>query len=386
MLAVVLFIFLLIILSINSAKWFVDDGKKITGIEAIKKAKEEKSKYNSVITEKVVANIITQYKDISNNSIDGSLTKKQSIIIQPIDELVHLIDASFGEFHSFNYYKCGTLLTSQSHMFYENRINMLIEWINTNPEAQVYSKNERKFIVDSAVNLKTPFKYSYMDGWKTVIQNISYIIFILFFILIIIVVPVFSSEYQSGMDTILFSTLYGKTKVGYAKVISVYIISTLIYWLTVLFYSITVLLVYGFDGWECLIQTNYVFWKSYYQLTNLQLFMTILGLGYLGSLLLVSLTMVISAKVKSMFQTVVPSFLILIVPMILSSSNRFWENILNLFPHNISYGAMMFQLFNLYDLGGKVFSQVHMFLIVYIPMLIIMPWIALYFYRNHRVN
>lgn len=359
-----------IIVCINLAEWFFENEEDVTGIKAIKIAKEERSKYNGVMTEEFLASVIEKSKT------------DKFVQLQPVEDITYLLSCSFSPLNDFDYYKCSSLSASQSKQFYRNRIDMIKDWVKNNNEAKFYSEKEKEFLVKSAETLKTPFTYSYMDGWIMIIRHIEDVFLYLFSSLIVIAVPVFVREYQSGMDSILFTTLYGKTKVGRAKVVSVYIVSTIIYWVTVITYTISVLMVYGFDGANSYIQTH--IWASYYHLTNLQAYMIKLILGYLTSLVLVNITMLVSSKAKNKFQTVIIPFIILFIPIAIRPKNRILKNIINLFPHNLLdlLEGFRFKYFNLYDIGGHVFTQVQMFFIVYIPIIIITPIIALMFYRR----
>jgi ABC-type transport system involved in multi-copper enzyme maturation permease subunit len=378
-----------ILYSIHYPSWDIDDNTTIHGIKAIKMSKQEKSKNNAIITEEVVSRIINEYKDISNNSIDGTLSAEGWLKIQYIDDLVVLIDNSFGSFHDFNYYLCGQLSTSQSNQFYQNRIKQIKEWANSDEnDALRYTQEQKEYFIRSAETLETPFTYSYMEGWKEVFNGGALVLFCVMLILCIIIAPVFCNEYQSGMDNILMSSQFGKTKVAYAKVLASYIITTVVYWSTVLLYNLSVLLVYGTDGASCIIQTNRGFWKSFYHLTNIQALGVSLGLAYLGSLLMVSLTMLISSKAKTSFEAIIIPFVVLIIPLMINTKYmpKIVEDIMNLFPNNTADSASIFREYNVYQFGDKVFSQCQMILVVYLACILILLPITLRCYRKHKIN
>ncbi|PXV91557.1 ABC-2 family transporter [Lachnotalea glycerini] len=378
-----------ILYTIHYPSWDIDDNTTIHGIKAIKMAKQEKSKNNAIITEDVVSSIINEYKVISNNSIDGTLSAEGWLKIQYIDDLVVLVDNSYGSFHDFNYYLCGQLSTSQSNQFYQNRIKQIKEWANSDEnDALRYTEKEREYFIHSAETLETPFAYSYMDGWKEIFNGGALVLFCVMLVLCIIIAPVFCNEYQSGMDNILMSSQYGRSKVAYAKVFSSYIITTVVYWSSVLLYNLSVLLVYGTDGANCIIQTNRGFWKSFYHLTNIQALGVSLGLAYLGSLLMVSLTMFISSKAKTTFEAIIIPFVVLLIPPMINTRYmpKIVIDILNLLPNNTADSTSIFQEYNVYQIGEKVFSQCQMILIVYLICIIILLPIMLHSYRKHKIN
>lgn len=373
--------------SINRATWLLEDGTEISGNKAIKKAKEEENKYKGIITKDVISQVIEQYKSISNNSKDGSLPEDGWQKIENISDLVALIGASYSSFRDFDFTLCGRLSTNESNKFYQNRIKQIKDWLNTDDTIN-YTEKEKKYFIKSAETLSTPFTYSYMDGWEVVMTDIVIILPFVIIILCIIVASVFYKEYQSGMDSILFSSQYGKDKVAKAKVISVYLLSTIIYWSATLLFSLIVLLVYGFDGANCSIQVCRQLFRSFYHLTNVQAFWGILGLGYIGTLLMVSLTMFISAMSKTILKIVTIPFALLFIPYMIdfSKMSQGVYNIANLLPHNTIQGLTIFKLYNVYQIGGLVISQYEMILLVYFILIIIFPFITIYSYRKHKIS
>lgn len=374
--------------SINSVEWTQESGKKIKGTEAIKIIRGEERKLAGEITEEKVADVIRAYQVISNNSKDGSLDEDGWIKIQYLDSIVTLVDASYGKYNDFNYYLIGTLDPDESDKFYSNRVNQLESWIKDDQLANRYTENEKEFLLKSANTLETPFFFEYMGGWDTVISDISLLLYAIMIILCILMAPVFCGEYQSNMDVILHTCQYGKSKVARSKIISSFIICTVTYWINVLIYSIITFSVFGTEGAHSQIQVNTLCWKSLYHVTNMQAYMIILVIGYVGSLLMASLTLIVSAFSKSLLQTIIIPFVLLLLPQMIDSSNfsPIVSDIFCLLPSNTAKGMELFQTYVLYDVGGKVFTQIEAFLIVYTIFIAVMIPFTLKFYRQHKIQ
>ncbi|WP_244325044.1 hypothetical protein [Sporofaciens musculi] len=60
-------------------------------------------------------------------------------------------------------------------------------------------------------------RIGYVDGWLTTSQNMVKIFFILSLVIAIMTAPVFCGEY-GGVDNIILTSRYGRTKCGAAKV------------------------------------------------------------------------------------------------------------------------------------------------------------------------
>ena len=91
--------------------------------------------------------------------------------------------------------------------------------------------------------------------------------------------------------------------------------------------------------------------------------------GYAGSLFILSLAMLVSAKTRSAVFAVTVPFIVLFVPSFLSSVNALSE-ILGLLPDQllqISYASI-----NLYEAGGKVTGAVPILFVLYLSLYAVM--------------
>lgn len=62
-------------------------------------------------------------------------------------------------------------------------------------------------------------KIGYTDGWLSTSQNMVKIFIVLSLAIVIMIAPVFSGEYE-GVDNIILTSKYGKTKCTTAKIVS----------------------------------------------------------------------------------------------------------------------------------------------------------------------
>lgn len=182
---------------------------------------------------------------------------------------------------------------------------------------------------------------------------------------------IFSSEFTLKADSIYFASQYGRNRGVQAKIAAGFILQSGIYWITILLYTGILLLILGAEGGSCAIQSGMDGWKSFYNITYFQEYLfTVLG-GYIGSLFILSLAMLVSAKTRSAVLAVTIPFIVLFVPSFLSSVNPL-SGILGLLPDQLLQISYAIGSFNLYELGGKVTGAVPILFVLYLSLYAVM--------------
>ena len=93
-------------------------------------------------------------------------------------------------------------------------------------------------------------KIGYINGWLNTSQNMVKVFIVLSLIIILLIAPVFSGEY-SGVDNIILTSRYGKTKCAAAKVTASLLASIFIILFVSAFNLIVAFAVYGKEGLDC---------------------------------------------------------------------------------------------------------------------------------------
>lgn len=396
--AIVSFIFLAIwligsiVFVINSTTWADEKSTQIiNGFDAIKSARQSKSQWNGLLTEDIIAKVINLNSSINNNkeyqNIDGGLSNSGYVQTQPYSDIRSIINNSYCDFSTYDYYMIDSLVADDSSVFYSNRINSIKSWLEDNQEASRLSEREKEFIIESAMSLKTPFYYSYMDGWNNVLNYITMILMVVILVVCIILAPIFSGEYQTGSDSIILSSKYGRSKVIKAKILSAYIITTIIYLICTILFCGIILFIYGIDGYNCPIQINDYNWKSFYHLTNIEAMAVILVIGYVGCLLMTSITIFISSILKTSFAAIIVSFLAIILPQMINTSNFpvYIQKIFTLLPHQTTLGLVQLSYYDLFIIGNNVVTPIQLKTFLYLIVAGILLPFTIKGFKNHQV-
>lgn len=107
--------------------------------------------------------------------------------------------------------------------------------------------------------------------------------------------------------------------------------------------------------------------------------------GYAGSLFILSLAMLVSAKTRSAVFAVTVPFIVLFVPSFLSSVNALSE-ILGLLPNQLLQISYAIGAFNLYEPGGKVTGAIPILFVPYLSLYAVMLPGTYWVYRKAEVK
>lgn len=375
-------------LAIGNVTYVDRNGEKTSGFVAAQSLKKEKNQWAGYITEDVLTKVIEENTLINNSeeylSNDVKENEKAYSKKQGFSDIREMINRAFCSFQEYNYYRADSVTKQEVSSFYDRRTAILNEWLNAEEQENYYSDNEKQFLIEQYEKLETPFYYEYADGWEALLEYAPSIIMLLLLIVGFLVSGIFADEIQLKADSIFFSTKLGRNKAVAAKIGAGLIVITSIYWITMLLYSGIVLTILGYGGANCVIQSGFANWKSFYNITYLQDYLlTVLG-GYLGNLFILTLSMLVSAKTRSKTLAVTVPFILLFIPSFLNGISILSE-VLGLLPDQLLQICTVIKMFNLYEIGGKIVGSVRILFTIYPILLFVLLPVIYQIYRKHQV-
>ena len=168
------------------------------------------------------------------------------------------------------------------------------------------------------VELEKPFQLYYGIS-RDAFDYVEWYIFILSILCIAIAAPVFAGEYQTGSDSILRCTKYGRAKLAITKILASGSIFVVVFAFGMTIHLLISDLAFGMD---CL-KSSFQMLFSIINLPNLNLgqLQVILALtGLLSMLASVSFTLFLSAKCKDSLTVLLVSLVILLLPTFVYSA------------------------------------------------------------------
>lgn len=376
-------------LTVKSVEYVDEQGVSKSGIAAARRLREDKNKWAGEITEDVLIEVLQKNREINASkeyqSTDYRENDKAYARKQGFSDIRDMINHAFTAFREYDYYRVDSVTDEEVGSFYERRIAGLNDWLYSEEAKDIYSEEEKEFLLTKYQELKTPFYYEYADGWKAFSEYAPTLIMLTVLILGFPVSGIFANEFQLKADAIFFSAKLGRNKAVLSKIGAGILMITGIYWVMVLLYSAVVFAILGTDGAGCAIQTGLGGWKSFYHITYLQEYLLIIFGGYLGSLFMLTLAMFLSASTRSAILAVTVPFVLLFIPSFLNDISAL-SKVLGLLPDQLLQMGQAAAFFNLYHPGGKVTGALPIIMTLYPILFAAMLPVLYHVYRKTQIQ
>ena len=332
---------------------------------------------------------VDEYKKISEEYPirpgDDSANLLHDSRVQGFSEIKDMINMGFCEFRDFNYYRIDSLSKEEVGQIYENRGKSLEKWLNSEDADGLFDENEKAFLIEQYREMKAPLYYEDYDGWKSALSYAQTIIMLIMLVSAFLVSGIFSNEFSWKSDSIFFSTKYGRDRGTRAKIMAGFIVVSVIYFIVISLYSLVVLGCLGSQGGNVMIQTGFWHWKSFYNITYMQLYLLTVVAGYIGTVFCLFLSMLVSAKTHTAVVAVTIPFAILFLPLFVSNFD-FLSGILGVFPDRLLQINEIINTFDLYHIGGKIVGSIPIMLVIYPILSILMVPLMYHVYHKTEIK
>lgn len=373
------------ILTINRVEYVDENGNHSVGILAARNLREAKNEWAGFLTEDTLRKALEENRAINNSeeALSDDITEQNKAYAkkQGISSIIDVISQAFSEYRDYNYYAADNVSNDEVGTVYERRISTLKEWLDSGKE--IFTEEEKDFMIQQYENLETPFYYEYTDGWVALLQNISTFILILALVIGFFVSGIFSDEFQTKADSIFFSTRLGRNKGILSKVGAGFCITSVFYVVFVFLYTLIVLFVLGVDGANCPIQLD--MWRSVYNITFLQAYLFIVLGGYIGTLFTSTLAMLVSAITRSTPIAIIMPFIILCALPFLSRIITLPE-MFSFFPDQLLEIYRDIKESGLIEIGGKVTTTAVVIIPVYAMVCLILQPVLYKVYKRAEIK
>lgn len=386
--AVVLLLVILVavsMLTMNRVEYIDSDGSHVSGMPGARSLREEKNKWRGNVTEDVLKEVAKENVSVNNSTEaladDIERQDKAYARKQGISSIVELINNAYSEWREYDYYAIDNISIEEAGSVYEKRVSNLKKYLESGEET--FTELEKEFLIQRYEDLKTPFYHEYTDGWSALLQNISTFILILGLIIGFLVSGIFSDEFQTNADAIFFSSKLGRNRAVLAKMGAGFVLTTVFYLAFLLLYTVIVLAALGADGANCPIQID--MWRSAYNITFMEAYLLIAAGGYVGTMFASTLSMLVSAAMRSTATAIIVPFIVLCAFPFLSRVITL-PGICSFFPDQLLEIYITIKDFNLVELGGRIMNVATVIIPAYAlacPLL----WPLLYqIYRKSEVS
>lgn len=375
---------------------FDKDGNQERGFTAIELEKSNQKELAGVLTEDRIKDDILKYQQLFDNPDnivinDGKKELSDSAFNKYLVDKMYYLgflnnNYTIPNLYDYSFAELKKLQIEEDAKFYSQRDNKIYKLLNASYEDWNYSEQEKEFWIEKNKEVSTPFEYGYHEGWKTVFNCIELMALPIIAICICIA-PVFAGEYQSGADNIILSSRYGKSKLILSKVLASFVFAITVYTLNIVVGIGIILLSFGIDGWNLPIQIiNSI---TPYSLTFLSATVICIVTLYLVMLSMVSITLLLSAKMKTPFSVLIVMICIIMAPLFfkLSETNGVWNHIYMLLPSISCQPVFMMDITNYmsYPLPGITMDILTMRIVIYIIIVVVCIPFAYRTFKKHQV-
>ena len=378
-------------LTIRDVKYTNADGNSSSGISAAHHLSKDKNQWQGYITEDVLRNVIRKNQEINSSSEalsdDVQENNKAYAKSQGFSDIKEMINLAFSEFDNYDYFRADNVSEDEVVNLYEQRVNGLKSWLNSEDVTNTFSENEKEWLIQNYESLKTPLYYEYADGWKALLdsQYLPTLMMITVLIIGILVSGIFSDEFSWKAESVFFSTRLGREKAILSKIGAGLSISTAIYWGIILLFSLIVLSALGFSGGLCAVQTGVSNWNSIYNITYFQDFLISVFGGYVGCLFITTLAMLISAKTHSTIFAITIPFILTCIPPFVGRIEMF-ARIMTLFPDQLLQINKNLEDFSLYNIGGNIVGGVELIIPLYLILFFVLLPVIYIVYKKTQIK
>lgn len=203
-------------LTVRDVKYIREDGTTVSGILAAKQLKKEREKWEGTLTEDMLSQVVAENRKIVEASAneDEAFRKKQ-----PAEDINMLLNTGLAGFDDFDYYRADNLSEEEAAGLYQKRVDSLKEYLSREDIKDTYSEKEKAYLIRQWENLKTPFHYEYVEGWKALVdsQYMPTLMTILVVLLGALVSGIFSDEFAWKADAVFFLQNLEETRQLYQR-------------------------------------------------------------------------------------------------------------------------------------------------------------------------
>lgn len=378
-------------LTIRDVQYIDADGNSSIGISAARHLQEEKNHWEGYLTEDVLKSVIQENTAVSTSpesqSDDVQESNKAAAMGQGISDIREMINLAFGEIDNYDYYRINTVSEDEVGSFYEQRIAGLKNYLNRDDVAEAFSEDEKEWLINKYESLDTPLYYEYADGWKALLdsQYLPTLMMVTVLMIGFLVSGIFSDEFTWKADSIFFSARLGRGKAVLSKMGAGFVITTVLYWSVILLFGFIVLSVLGFGGGECAVQTGISNWNSIYNITYFEDYLLSAFGGYIGSLFIVTLAMLVSAKTHSTVFSITIPFILTCIPPFVGRLEAF-ARIMTLFPDQLLSINKNLEDFSLYHIGDNILGGVTVIIPLYLILFCLVFPLLFIVYRRTQIK
>lgn len=245
----------------------------------------------------VVASGRENLKHGKENAVSRSI-EDAIVMCRGLEEAVYVEETNIEKLVALNYQNktAGALSDAEINLFFENRLREIERRLDENLNVD-YIESEKERFRKEAEKL-TSLTVGFSEGWKVLNRDIGRLIVMISVMISIIIMPLFAEETQTGMQELIRSAMKGKRQLDFARIITAYVMGSILYFFAVFLCFLIEMMPFGFAGANEYIQSSENTFFSVFHISYIQQFAWNCLRGYVALIFVVSMTILISVMLE----------------------------------------------------------------------------------------
>lgn len=335
---------------------FDQNGNKVAelnGLDAITYKKSLRSANNGEVTPEKLKKALTIYQSAVQPYGEDSIYSGEfptEIYIQkvfPVEFLLGKLPEAFSDPKTGQGTSLMEISPDKLDGFYEQTVQHLEDIMQMEQKGHLAAQEQS---LQKYTEVKTPFQF-YPGYSRDAFDYIELFIFLLVILCTATVTPTFSNEYQTGSDSILRCTKYGRSRLAIVKLLAALTIFTVAFIICISLHLLISNLAFGTECMKTSMQMLFsVISLPAFNLGQLQIALAIGGL--LSLLAMISFTLFLSAKFKDSISVILIAIVMCLLPIFTYSAGANWLTFI------LPSGGIGLQNSLLYQLTGVTYVHI----------------------------
>lgn len=326
---------------------------ELNGLDAIAYKKSLRSANNGVVTPDKLKEALTLYQSAVQPYGEDSIYSGEFPIklymekVFPVEALLGRLPEAYSDPKTGQGTSLMEISPDKLDGFYEQTVQHLKDIMQMEQKGHPAAQ---KASLQKYTEIKTPFQF-YPGYSRDAFDYIVLLIFILVILCTAAATPTFSNEYQTGSDSILRCTKYGRSRLATVKIMAALTIFTATFIICISLHLLISNLAFGTECMKTSMQMLFsVISLPAFNLGQLQIALAIGGI--ISLLATLSFTLFLSAKFKDSLSVILIAIVVCLLPIFTYSAGANWLTFL------LPSGGIGMQNSLLYQLTG--FTYLHL--------------------------
>lgn len=335
---------------------FDQNGNKVAelnGLDAITYKKSLRSANNGEVTPEKLKKALTIYQSAVQPYGEDSIYSGEfptEIYIKkvfPVEFLLGKLPEAFSDPKTGQGTSLMEISPDKLDGFYEQTVQHLEDIMQMEQKGHLAAQEQS---LQKYTEVKTPFQF-YPGYSRDAFDYIELFIFLLVILCTATATPTFSNEYQTGSDSILRCTKYGRSRLAIVKLLAALTIFTVAFIICISLHLLISNLAFGTECIKTSMQMLFsVISLPAFNLGQLQIALAIGGL--LSLLAMISFTLFLSAKFKDSISVILIAIVMCLLPIFTYSAGANWLTFI------LPSGGIGLQNSLLYQLTGVTYVHI----------------------------